>query len=295
MTKYGSSPGSIVPKSRVPVLPRQRGPLQSDVVVIGGGLTGCATAYAFAVAGVKVVLVEAAQIGRGNSGSSAGWISEDPGIAFTDLEKALGRRGARRAWQGWRRAALDFAALLRRLRVKCDLEARPAMTVAVTPDQLARLTREYQARRKGGLDCAAPESVGDQEELGLDATAGLRAKDGATVNPYRACLGLRRGGRSAGANALRALPGAESDVQSQDRRSGSPTAAASRRRVVVATGCPRRSTSRSRDTLVSAPPSRADRPVPAKIRRLAAAANRWRETMPFPRTRSAGSGGIVFW
>ena len=113
MTKYGRSPWiDQFPKSRVPALPRQHGPLQSDVVIIGGGLTGCATAYAFAVAGVKVVLVEAAQIGRGNSGSSAGWISEDPGIAFTDLEKALGTRSARRAWQGWRRAALDFAALL---------------------------------------------------------------------------------------------------------------------------------------------------------------------------------------
>jgi glycine/D-amino acid oxidase-like deaminating enzyme len=74
---------------------------------------------------VKVVLVEAAQIGRGNSGSSAGWISEDPGIAFVDLEKALGLRGARRAWQagGGRRSTSPRCS--RRLEVKCDLDARP--------------------------------------------------------------------------------------------------------------------------------------------------------------------------
>src|SRR6185295_1038291 len=73
MTKYGRSPWiDRFPKSRVPALPRQRGPEKSDVVIIGGGLTGCATAYAFAVAGVKVMLVEAGQVGRGSSGSSGG-------------------------------------------------------------------------------------------------------------------------------------------------------------------------------------------------------------------------------
>jgi glycine/D-amino acid oxidase-like deaminating enzyme len=200
MTKYGRSPWiDRFPKSRVPVLPRQRGPMKSDVVVIGGGLTGCTTAYAFAAAGVKAVLVEAGQIGRGNSGLSGGWISEDPGIPFADLEKTLGLRGARRAWQGWRRAALDFAALLKRLKIKCDLEARPALTVADTPDQVARLAREHQARLKAGLDAPLLKTAAITSELGLHAAFGLRAKDGATVDPYRACLGLAAAAAQRGA------------------------------------------------------------------------------------------------
>jgi len=207
LTKYGRSPWiDRFPKSRVPALPRQRGPLKSDVAIIGGGLTGCATAYAFAVAGVKVVLVEAGQVGRGNSGSSGGWISEEPGVPFADLEKALGARGARRAWQGWRRAALDFAALLRRLDVKCYLEARPAVTVAVAPDQVARLQREQQARRKAGLDAPVLKASAIKGELGLDAAAGLRAKDGATVDPYRACLGLAAAATQRGAALFERSP-----------------------------------------------------------------------------------------
>ena len=47
MTKYGTSPSiDRFPKSRVPSYPRQRGPLEIDVAIVGGGLTGCATAYA---------------------------------------------------------------------------------------------------------------------------------------------------------------------------------------------------------------------------------------------------------
>jgi glycine/D-amino acid oxidase-like deaminating enzyme len=153
MTKYGRSPWiDQFPKSRVPSFPKHKGAQTTDVVVIGGGLTGCTTAYAFAAAGARVMLLEAQQIGRGNSGYSAGWISENPGIPFVELEKIVGLRGARRAFQSWRRAALDFAALLRRLDVKCSLTTRPTVTVAVTPEQAARLTKEQKVRRGAGLD-----------------------------------------------------------------------------------------------------------------------------------------------
>src|SRR5262245_51718533 len=109
MTRYGKSPWiDTIVTSRVTSFPQLRGRTTSDVAIVGGGLTGCAIAYSFAAAGLKVALVEADRIGRGSSGFSSGWISDDPGVSFTDVESALGLRAARHAWQSWRRAALDF-------------------------------------------------------------------------------------------------------------------------------------------------------------------------------------------
>src|SRR5262245_21771497 len=123
-TKYGRSPWlDTFPRSRVPVYPRHKGHLDTGVAIIGGGLTGCATAYAFAAAGIKVALIECLQIGQGVSASSAGWLSSDPGVSFVELERAQGLRAARHAFQSWRRASLDFATLLRRLNVKSSFEA----------------------------------------------------------------------------------------------------------------------------------------------------------------------------
>src|SRR5216683_3301131 len=134
LTKYGRSPWiDGFPASRVPSYPRHRGDSDADVAVIGGGLTGCATAYALAAAGVNVVLLEAELVGRA-SATATGWVAGDPGASFVDVEKVMGLRSARHAWQSWRRAALDFAALLRRLDVKCDLEPRGALTIASTAD-----------------------------------------------------------------------------------------------------------------------------------------------------------------
>jgi len=191
MTKYGRSPWSEqFPKSRVRSYPRYRGALQRDVVIVGGGLTGCATAYAFSAAGVKVTLLEAERIGHGASSGSAGWISDAPGLDFLALEKIAGRRAAKHAWQSWRRAALDFAALLRRLEIKCQLEPRGTLITATSPEQATRIKRDLKARRDAHVETTLVDGRGVLSETALNGFGALRMKDGATLDPYRACAGL---------------------------------------------------------------------------------------------------------
>ena len=70
--------------------------MTADVVIVGGGLTGCATAYAFAAAGVKVVLLEAAQVGRGSTAVERAGFPTSRAWPFGDLETTIGARVARR-------------------------------------------------------------------------------------------------------------------------------------------------------------------------------------------------------
>jgi glycine/D-amino acid oxidase-like deaminating enzyme len=191
MTKYGASPWlDDFPRSRVPSYPSFRGDASVDVVVVGGGLTGCATAYALAAAGIPALLLEEDRVGRGSTAFSTGWIAEDPGVSFADLEKAVGLRNARRAWQGWRRAALDFAALVRRLDLKCHLEARASATIAANPEQLVRMKKDQKTRLAAGIDAPFLTARQSKSETALESLGALRGRDGATLDPYRACVGL---------------------------------------------------------------------------------------------------------
>jgi glycine/D-amino acid oxidase-like deaminating enzyme len=239
MTVYGSSPWlNEFPKSRVPSFPKHRGADDSEVVIIGGGLTGCVSAYAFAAAGAKVTLLDAAQIGRGSSGASSGWISEDPGVGFADLEQAVGLRGAKRAYQSWRRAALDFAALLRRLDIKCGIEAHPSVTIAITPDQIARMKREQKARKTGGVGATLLNARAAAADVGIGAAAALRAKEGATIDPYRACVGLAAAAANRGARLFEHTTVTKVTF---NRKTADVHTAAGRihtNRVIVATGMP---------------------------------------------------------
>jgi len=239
MTKYGPSPWvEAFPQSRVPAYPRHRGHLDADVLIVGGGLTGCATAYALAGAGIRVAVIEAGRIGRGSSGSSAGWISDDPGVSFPEVEKALGLKAARSAWQVWRRAALDFGTLIRRLALKCDFEPRRALLVATTPEQEARLKREQKVRRDAGLPAALANPRATAAEVGIADVAAFSTRDGATIDPYRVTLGLAAAAAERGARLLERSPANRIRFGRRwvDVRTAGGTIRANR--VVVATGTP---------------------------------------------------------
>jgi len=239
MIRYGRAPwGDRFPASRIPSYPRHRQPSTIDAVVVGGGLTGCATAYAFAAAGIKVALLEADRIGRGATSLSAGWISDDPGVQFAQAESLLGLRAARGGFQAWRRAALDFSALLRRLNIKCHLEPTTALTVALTPEDAAWLKKERKGRLAAGLEAPALGARVVSNEVALSPSVALRGRDGATVDPYRACVGLAAAAEERGALLFESSPVRRITFNRKIADVHTAAGKIRTRKVIVATGTP---------------------------------------------------------
>lgn len=179
------------PKSRRLSFPKYRGDTTTDVVIVGGGLTGAACASSFATAGVKVVLLEAARVGAGATAGAPGFIREDADASFQATASAHGLRAARLLWQGMRRASLEFSAALRRQEIRCDLTPADLLVFARRDaDALRALRKEYQARRDAGLEYSWVTATALQRAAAIDRAGGAIRARGAALDPYRACLGL---------------------------------------------------------------------------------------------------------
>lgn len=179
-----------------------------DIVVVGGGLTGCASAYAFAAAGHRVVLLEAGRIASGATAGSAGLLFPGFDGAFVTHDAMHGLRASRAMWQQARRGVLDFAALIRRLGIRCDLEPTSVVTVARDAKTLAR---EYGARRDAGLEVTrlAPAALAREaavDSLGAMTSAAMRTPDAFTFDPVRAALGLAANAEKQGARIFEMSP-----------------------------------------------------------------------------------------
>ena len=81
-----------LPRRRRTAYPRQRGRLEVEVAIVGGGMAGCATAYALSAAGARVALLEATQVGQGAIGSSTALVMQEPEVDFQPLLAAHGLR-----------------------------------------------------------------------------------------------------------------------------------------------------------------------------------------------------------
>jgi glycine/D-amino acid oxidase-like deaminating enzyme len=223
------------PRSRRPDYSRQRGEITTAVAVVGGGLTGCACAAAFAAAGVKVVLLEADRIGAGATAASPGLLRQDLDASFQESVARHGVRTARHVWQSFRRASLDFSAALRRAGVRADLIAQDLIFLSRDSAAPRGLQRECSARREAGLEASWLNPRAAAAETGIVTAGGIRTK-GEALDPYRACLGLAAAAASRGAQVhersrVRRIRAGRKSVAIATE-SGSVTADA----VVIATG-----------------------------------------------------------
>jgi glycine/D-amino acid oxidase-like deaminating enzyme len=238
--RYGVSPWADPRGSaRRSTYPRLTGSFDMPVVIVGGGLGGAATAYAFAAAGIRVVLLEAGRLASGGTSSATGLILAEPHGTYLEHEAALGRRAARGIWQSTRRAALDASAAIRRLAIRCGLASLDRVVYARTPEEGKRLARELQGRRAAGLECTGVTARG-LAALGIQGTTGLRTRGHARVDPVRLCHGLARAAAVRGAGIFESSAVTKIAVTRRGVNVVTARGTLSAQTVVLATGEPTR-------------------------------------------------------
>lgn len=214
--------------------------MTADVIIVGGGLTGCAAAYVFAAAGLKPVLLEANRIGADATARSSGLLRPDPSASFRETVGRYGLRAARTLWQSTRRASLEMAAAMRRLSIRCDASSLDALTFARASREVERpLRREYDAQREAGLEVAWLNARALAREASVDLGIGaVKVRDGAQIDPYRAAIGLAAAAGARGALVFERSPAAR--IRAGRKRVEVKTARGSiaGQAVVIATGYP---------------------------------------------------------
>ena len=216
--------------------PSYRGSIETDVVIVGGGITGAICAYLFAEAGVRVALVESKTLGHGSTVASTALLMQEPDRDFGDLAKRFGRAAAREIWKALGRATRDIAKTIRKLKLNAGLCECDSVYFTLDPAKVKRLRKEFDARKAAGLRGRWLSAPALFRKAGIRAEAAIMTPGNAQIDPLRACHGFlaaasRRGARIFERSPVRRVRTSELGVEV--RTPGGTIAAA---RVVVATG-----------------------------------------------------------
>lgn len=120
--------------------------IETDVVVVGGGITGVSAAYHSVKAGFRTVLIEKDVIASGSAGKNGGMVVEGLAIDFIEAIKQFGKKQAVEAWQRTIDARECVISLIESNNIACDFSRPGSLYVASEPQDASTLQDELRAR-----------------------------------------------------------------------------------------------------------------------------------------------------
>jgi gamma-glutamylputrescine oxidase len=127
----------------VPLRPALTGPIDCDVCVVGGGISGCSVALHLAERGYRVVLVEEQRIGWGASGRSGAQAIFGVAAGQTKIEDLLGIASARAIWDVSIAGLALIKELIAKYSIDCDWVSGQ-LQVALKPRHERELRAEIE-------------------------------------------------------------------------------------------------------------------------------------------------------
>ena len=169
------------------LLPRfepPEGDLQTDVLIIGGGLAGLLCAYALDRDGVDYALIEADRILCGVTRNTTAKVTSQHGLVYHKLLRRFGAQKARLYWEANQDALARYAALAKT--VDCDFQRQDNMVYAA--DFTDSLVKEMAALDELGI----PADFVDHMDLPVKTAGGIRFRHQAQFHPLKFAAGICR-------------------------------------------------------------------------------------------------------
>lgn len=218
-----------------PALPALAGDLATEVLIVGGGITGVTLAALLAEAGRKVVLLEAGEIGGGTTGHSTGNLYETLSPGLQEVASRWDADVARQVAEE-RRAAVAFVqARCQQLAPEIHFRSCPLVLYAQEVAQQKYVDREIEVLAAAGARVEVASRVPDPLPVALGPVMLLR--DQAQLQPQAYVTALARQAADAGARLYEHSCVIELDEKA--RRAVTATGTVQAQEIVLATHTPK--------------------------------------------------------
>ncbi|VTU45652.1 NAD(P)/FAD-dependent oxidoreductase [Variovorax sp. PBL-E5] len=219
-----------------PALPVLRGSHRAEVVVVGAGYTGLATALALIEHGVQVAIVDAREPGFGASGRNGGQVIPVFKHEPQAIMARFGEEAGRDMIDMVMRSADDVFALIDKYGIACDAERTGWIQGARNAASGQVLHRRCLAWRKVGAD-ARPLDADEIAQLSgtTHFRSGWLLGNAGSVNPLKYARGLASAAVGRGASLFVGSPVVRLESVDGAWRVATPEGELHARRVVLAT------------------------------------------------------------
>jgi glycine/D-amino acid oxidase-like deaminating enzyme/nitrite reductase/ring-hydroxylating ferredoxin subunit len=186
------------PYSNRPKFPQLKQDLETDVCVIGSGISGISIAYELVIRGVNVVMIEGREILSGETGRTSGHLANDLDDGYTAIAQKHGDAGAKVAAESHTWALQRVGEISKKHGIECEYRILPGYDVSQYPkgtkeheDDLKEIIEDAKKAKELGLKAEYKEGFAIRGWNGsIDQRDAVIYPEQATFHPTKYLIGV---------------------------------------------------------------------------------------------------------
>lgn len=163
--------------------PKLEQSVKTDILIMGGGISGALTAYYLVEAGLNCMVVDARTIGLGSTCASTALLQYELDTPLSELSNQIGFEAAARAYTLCSESIDTLETLSKDLHFTL-FEKQKSLFFAATQKDKKMLETEFSYRQKAGFDVAFLEEKDIKKEFGFSAPAAILSSQGGSTDAY---------------------------------------------------------------------------------------------------------------
>ncbi len=178
----------------------QEGQVSADLVVVGGGFTGCSAALKAAELGMRVCLLEADTMGKGGSGRNVGLVNAGLWTPPDQVEKQMGHEAGEKLNAALAGAPGLVFSLIEKHWINCEPVRNGTLHCAHSASGLKELNSRFRQLESRGAPVTMLDGPQTAARTGSPRFNGaVHDSRAGTIQPLAYCAGLARAAQQSGA------------------------------------------------------------------------------------------------
>jgi glycine/D-amino acid oxidase-like deaminating enzyme len=157
--------------------------VETEVAIIGAGISGALVRYHLVEAGIDCVTLDARTIGLGSTCASTSLLQYEIDVPLHELIKMIGKEKAQRAYQLCSEAIDVLGEISEKMKLN-TFERKKSLYYAAYKKDVHGLKKEYEARKEAGFDVSYLDENELEAEFGIKAHGAILSQQGAQTNAY---------------------------------------------------------------------------------------------------------------
>jgi len=164
--------------------------IETEVLIIGSGITGALAAHFLCEEGVKCIIVDKRMESTGSTTASSAQLQYEIDVFLFDLIEKVGEENAVKAYELCLESISILQKIIKKLKIDVDFTMKSSLYLASDAKGVKDLEKEYEVRKKHKLPVTFLNQKQLKTKFNIDKKAALYNDVSAQVDTYKLCQAI---------------------------------------------------------------------------------------------------------